>query len=168
MEADEVADYHLVKKAIRYDNSKETHRRKFRVRVRGKGESYSELATSLMDLVQHLDQHLITLYLLHLLHPTHLHPTDPNQGPGLQWPGLQESDLQEPSLQEPDLTGPSLQGADLQQPAPHITHTPLLPDSLLQFMMVGQMVRNSVLSKYQYMYKKRLQLQPCDSVEPMI
>ena len=54
MAAEDVVHYHLIKEAIlkRYDISEETHRRKFRARVRGKGESYSELATSLMDLVQ--------------------------------------------------------------------------------------------------------------------
>ena len=49
---DESGDYHLIKKAIlkRYDISEESHRRKFRERVHGKGESFSELATSLLDL----------------------------------------------------------------------------------------------------------------------
>lgn len=54
MAADEVGDYQMVKTAIlkRYDISEETHRRKFRARTRAKGESFAELATSLMDLAQ--------------------------------------------------------------------------------------------------------------------
>ena len=49
---DEASDYSAIKQAIlkRYDISEETHRRKFRERSRGKGESYTELATSLVDL----------------------------------------------------------------------------------------------------------------------
>ena len=52
MAPDESGDYHLIKKATlkRYDISEESHRRKFRERAHGKGESFSELATSLLDL----------------------------------------------------------------------------------------------------------------------
>ena len=52
MAPDESGDYHLIKKAIlkRYDISEESHRRKFRERAHGKGESFSVLATSLLDL----------------------------------------------------------------------------------------------------------------------
>ena len=54
MASEDVGDYRQVKEAIlqRYDISEETHRRKFRTRVRDKGESFAELATSLMDLVK--------------------------------------------------------------------------------------------------------------------
>ena len=54
MATDEVADYELVKKAImdRYDVSEESHRRTFRARMRCKDESYTELTTNLLDLVQ--------------------------------------------------------------------------------------------------------------------
>ena len=49
---DNASDYPTIKQAIlkRYDINEETHRRKFRERSREKGESYFELATSLMDL----------------------------------------------------------------------------------------------------------------------
>ena len=48
---DEANDYSSIKQAIlkRYDINEETHRRKFRARSREKGESYAELATSLLD-----------------------------------------------------------------------------------------------------------------------
>ena len=49
---DDANDYYALKQAIlkRYDINEETHRRKFRERSHGKGESYTELATSLVDL----------------------------------------------------------------------------------------------------------------------
>lgn len=52
MDTGDTGDYEAVKKAIlkRYDVSEESYRRKFRSRVKKKEESYSELATNLMDL----------------------------------------------------------------------------------------------------------------------
>ena len=49
---EEAGDYECIKRAIlkRYDVSEESHRRKFRDRSKTKEESYSELATSLLDL----------------------------------------------------------------------------------------------------------------------
>ena len=50
--SDAAGDYYTIKQVIltRYDINEETHRRKFRERAREKGESYAELATSLVDL----------------------------------------------------------------------------------------------------------------------
>ena len=49
---EEAGDYESIKRAIlkRYDVSEESHRRKFREKSKTKEESYSELATSLLDL----------------------------------------------------------------------------------------------------------------------
>ena len=64
---DEANDYSSIKQAIlkRYDINEETHRRKLRARSREKGESYAELATSLLDLANRwLDDSISTTDLL--------------------------------------------------------------------------------------------------------
>ena len=64
---DEANDYSSIKQAIlkRYDINEETHRWKFRAQSRKKGESYAELATSLLDLANRwLDDCISTTDLL--------------------------------------------------------------------------------------------------------